>query len=74
MVVPKQKYEIKVSRPQVCKPASLARLDLVCILSSPFVRRSIVDPDDLRRSVHGGRAARGQVFGVACDRIDLVNG
>ena len=73
-VIPKQKDEIEVFRLQVCKPASVAPLDRVCVLRGPFALGSIAKANDLRRSVHGIRAARGQFFGVARDGMGGFNG
>ena len=73
-VIPKQKDKIEVFRLQVCKPASVAPLDRVCVLRSPFALGSIGEANDLRRSVHGIRAARGQFFGVARDGMGVFNG
>ena len=72
--IPKQKHETEVSRLQVCEPASRAPLDHVYVLRSTFTLRSIVDSNDLRRSVHGISGARGQFFGVARDCMNVLNG
>lgn len=73
-VVPKQKDKIEVFRLQVGKPVSVAPLDRVCVLRSPFALGSLAETNDLRRSVHGIRAARGQFFGVVRDGMGVFNG
>lgn len=45
---------------------------MVC--SVPFARRFIIDPKDLGRSVYGYGVARGELFGVARDAGNLLNG
>lgn len=72
--IPKQKHKIEVSCPQVCEPTSLAPLDRLNVLRSTFTLCSIVDSDDLRRSVHRISGAGGQFFGVARIGMNVLNG
>lgn len=73
-VIPKQKHKIKLSRPQVCEPTSPAPLDRLNVLRSAFTLRSIVDSDDLRRSVQRISGTRGQFFGIAWKGMSVLNG
>lgn len=72
--IPKQKHKIKISRPQVCEPASPAPLDRLNVLRSAFTLRSIVDSEDLRRSVQRIGGTRGQSFGIAWNGMNVLNG
>lgn len=72
--IPKQQHKIKLPRPQVCEPTSPAPLDRVNVRRSVFTLRSIVDSEDLWRSVHGISGAGGQFFGVVWNGLEVLNG